>query len=283
MKVGRKCVNCLPGKLGKCANNLNPKISSASTTFTTSNYSDNTNSSITANHDSKTPLTLPQSSPVLLQPSKAISTPLQPATEHNTISPTAPSKSLTDLWPLSFSWGEHSGKAFYDAINYSYEEVVHWKPNIFLVPFGSAGTSFVKELTRLFQAFADGSSLERICMKAITLIQILLLQKPSKRSKTKDNICHLKRRLDLWSKGDILQLLDEGRCIQTRMLSRLATGKSKIDSHIFRSLMGQGKIKSALSFLSRNQSGGVLGLDEIIPQSQGKTTRDILTEKASSR
>ena len=43
--------------------------------------------------------------------------------------------------------------------------------------------------------------------------------------------------------------------------------------------MGQGKIKSALSFLSRNKSGGVLGLDEIIPQSQGKTTRDILTEK----
>ena len=131
VKAGRKCVNCLPGKLGKCANNLNPKISSASTTFTTSNYSDNTNSSITANHDSMAPLTLPQSSPVSLQPSKAISTPLQPATEHNTISPTAPSKSLTDLRPLNFSWGEHPGKAIYDAINYSYEEVVHWKPKIF--------------------------------------------------------------------------------------------------------------------------------------------------------
>ena len=104
-------------------------------------------------------------------------------------------------------------------------------------------------------------------------------KKPSKRSKTKDNICHLKRRLDLWSNGDILQLLDEGHCIQTRMLSRLATGKSKIDSRIFRSLMGQGKIKSALGFLSRDQSGGVLGLDEIIPQSQGKTTHDIPTEK----
>ena len=23
MKAGKKCVNCLPGKLGKCANNLN--------------------------------------------------------------------------------------------------------------------------------------------------------------------------------------------------------------------------------------------------------------------
>ena len=63
------------------------------------------------------------------------------------------------------------------------------------------------------------------------------------------------------------------------MLSRLANGKSKIDSHTFRSLMGQGKIKSALIFLSRDQFGNVLGLNEIFPQSQGITTRDILTEK----
>jgi hypothetical protein len=104
--------------------------------------------------------------------------------------------------------------------------VIHWKPNLFLVPFGSAGTSFVKEIARLFQAFADGSSLERVSMKAITLVQTLLLQKPSRRSKTKEHVCHLKRRLDLWSNGDIQQLLDEGRCIQARLISRLAPGKN---------------------------------------------------------
>ena len=53
---------------------------------------------------------------------------------------------------------------------------------------------------------SDGSSLERVSMKAITLVQTLLLQKPSRRSKTKEHVCHLKRRLDLWSKGDIQQL-----------------------------------------------------------------------------
>lgn len=90
-----------------------------------------------------------------------------------------------DQQPLSFSWGEYSGQTIYDVINSSYEEVIHWKPNVFLIPFGSAGTSFVKEVAHFFQAYADGSSLERVCMKAITLTQLLLLQKPSKRSKQK--------------------------------------------------------------------------------------------------
>ena len=116
-------------------------------------------------------------------------------------------------------------------------------------------------------------------MKAITLIQILLLQKPSKRSKTKDHICHLKQRFDLWSIGDFGQLLDEGRCIQARMMSQRAPGKNDVDGHIFRSLMAQGKVRSALSYLSREQTGGVLGLDEIIPQSQGLTTRDVLRDE----
>ena len=47
----------------------------------------------------------------------------------------------------------------YDSINSSYEEVIHWKHNLFLAPFGSAGTAFVKEIARLFQ---DGSSMKAI-------------------------------------------------------------------------------------------------------------------------
>ena len=43
--------------------------------------------------------------------------------------------------------------------------------------------------------------------------------------------------------------------------------------------MAQGKVQSALSYLSHDQSGGVLGLDDIIPQSQDLTTCDILRDK----
>ena len=63
------------------------------------------------------------------------------------------------------------------------------------------------------------------------------------------------------------------------MISRIAPSKNDIDGHIFRSLMAQGKVWSALSYLSCDQSGGVLGLDDIIPQSQGLTTRDVLRDK----
>ena len=45
-----------------------------------------------------------------------------------------------------------------------------------------------------------------------------------------------------------------------------------MDSYIFRA---QGKVQSALNYLSHDQAGGVLGLDDIIPQSNGLTTRDI--------
>ena len=186
---------------------------------------------------------------------------------------------VPDQQPLNFIWGEHSGEAIFNDINSGYEEVIHWKPNLFLVPFGSAGSAFVKEVARLFRAFADGSSLDRVCMKAITLIQTLLLQKPSIRSKTKDHICHLKRRLDLWYSGDIQQLLNEGRSIQTRMISRVFTEKNDIDGYIFRSLMAQGKVKSALNYLSRDKSSGCLGLDDVIPESNGMTTRDVLRNK----
>ena len=112
---------------------------------------------------------------------------------------------------------------------------MHWLPNLFLVPFGSAGTSLVKEIARLFQAFADNSSLQRVSMKAISVIQLLLLQKPSKQSKTKDHVSHLQRRLKMWLKGDFLQLLEEGRCLQSRLVFRKQQLTKKVSNYIFRS------------------------------------------------
>ena len=68
----------------------------------------------------------------------------------------------------------------------------------FQVPSGAAGKAFVSELAHLFQTHADSSSLECIAMKAITVMQILLLQKPSRTSKSKDHVIHLQRSMELW-------------------------------------------------------------------------------------
>ena len=129
------------------------------------------------------------------------------------------------------------------------------------------------------------SSLESIAMKAITVLQILPLQKPSRSSKSRDHVTHLKRRLDLWQKGDIQSLSKEGRCIQKHLGKTPGRASDEAMAHTFCKLMIEGKVQCALRYLSRNTSGGVLKLDNLIPvtTSDGETcqcsTHDILREK----
>ena len=133
-----------------------------------------------------------------------------------------------------------------------------------MIPTGNAGKSFVSELANLFQAFADGSSLEQIALKAAMVMQVLLLQKPSKTSKAKDHANHLQRRLFLWKNGDIHALLLEGRCIQKHLPKRFPLDDKSL-AKAFSKLMFQGRVRSALLLLSRNNSCGLLDLDQIIP------------------
>ena len=88
--------------------------------------------------------------------------------------------------------------------------------------------AFVSELARLFQAYGDNSSLESITVKTITVLQALLLQKPSRRSKSSDHVTHLQRRLDLWLKGDIQALTNEGRCIQKHLRKHLVVTEARL-------------------------------------------------------
>ena len=82
-------------------------------------------------------------------------------------------------------------------IDEAYNDIIHWKRNIFLLPSGATGKAFIREITRLLQAFAEGSVMECIALKASFVMQILLIQKPSQKSKSRDHVTHLKRRLDL--------------------------------------------------------------------------------------
>ena len=192
---------------------------------------------------------------------------------------------IPPLQPPSFTWGSCTGEDFCTSINSAYEEVVHWRRNIFQVPSGSSGKAFVSELARLFQAYADSSSLESIAMKAVTVMQTLLLQKPSRASKSKDHVTHLQRRLELWTNGDIQELLDEGKCIQKRLGHAQSTSNDDATARTFHDLMLQGRVQSALRYLSRNTNGGVLKLEDLVPErcANGETilrsTRDVLKDK----
>ena len=65
----------------------------------------------------------------------------------------------------------------------------------------------MRELSRLFQAFGDGSAMECVALKAAMVLPALLLQKPHAKSKAKEHSTHLEHRLNLWEKGDINSLV----------------------------------------------------------------------------
>lgn len=79
----------------------------------------------------------------------------------------------SDLPPVAdFSWGDLDGDAFGKMVGDCYDEGVHWKRNIFLIPSGGAGKAFVDEVARLFQAYADNDAIEPIALKACMVMQI---------------------------------------------------------------------------------------------------------------
>ena len=94
---------------------------------------------------------------------------------------------LPDYHPITsphFHWGPVDSEAFSLSLDAAYQEIVHWKKNSFDVPHSLVGKCFVAELARLFRAVGEGSSLKSIALKAIFVVCVLLLQKPSHTSKS---------------------------------------------------------------------------------------------------
>ena len=74
------------------------------------------------------------------------------------------------IQPPNFVWDDLSGRDFCDKVNKAHDEAVLWRRNLFLVPFGKVGKSFIQEMANLFQAFSENSSLECIALKVCFLM-----------------------------------------------------------------------------------------------------------------
>ncbi|XP_064399254.1 uncharacterized protein LOC135345735 [Halichondria panicea] len=181
VKAGNKCSNCLPSKLGNCQNS-SPKSASSVDVPVVLHLTDSAN--LTTQSIPLSPQTL-----LDLEEGDHISS---SGTSYSN-SPTPPTTSneqrsypmLPNFLPIStpnFTWGIHSATDFTQIIEATYSEVVHWRPNYFTIPLGKVGKEFVRELSRLFLAFATESSMESIALRAATVLPILLLQKPSQRN-----------------------------------------------------------------------------------------------------
>ena len=162
----------------------------------------------------------------------------------------------------SFVWGKLDGSSATDIIQSCNEEVIHWRRNFFKVPTSKAGNQFVREVSRLFCGYAEGSALESMSLYAVMLMPALLLQKP--RSKSKEHVTHLERTLALWTNGEFDELLAEGRTVQQNLRHQIPRTRRAKDNmgRIFSTLMMTDKVKAAIRLLS-DEGHGVLSIDEI--------------------
>ncbi len=167
-----------------------------------------------------TPTTTRASQPTVLsglEPSSASSQTADITGELDTPSPIPTLPNFMPMADPSFVWAVYDSATIISTISTAYDEVVCWRRNNFPVPTSKAGTAFVSELSWLFRAYAEGTALECVILKAITVVSILLLQKPHRKSKPREHTSCLEHRLQLWSEGGFDDLLNEGKALQGRL------------------------------------------------------------------
>ena len=290
VKARRLCESCLPSKLGNCANTstaisqvtapLDP--SSLSTAMT---HSTSSTTQLTTISTSRDPSVSSHSNQQIAQTSHQ-DHPLQtvPTTSTADIPDGGSSHSLPGYTTMSeptFVWGDRASAPFMKDLDAAFEQAVQWRNNCFKVPQGSAGEPFVKELSRLFNAFARESALEPVALKATIVLPLLLLQKPHRRSKAKEHTQCLERRLKLWMEGALDDLVREGKSIQDRLPRCDSKREEEHLSRSFATLMFQGKTQAALQLLSNKGKGGLLRLGNTTDADDpySLTVKEVLKEK----
>ena len=251
VKSGTSCVDCLPSRNGHCSNLAGPSpIGPECLTLPTISSVHSVSASSNSNSDS--------SHVEIVAPEFVATT--HDATSTQSVSTSISQTSIEDqnsiyflpsFEPLSdsdYQWNDLTGSEFSNAINDAYNQIVYWKPNLFRVPSGSSGKKFVNELARFFQAFADASALENVALKAAVTLPALMLQKPHAKSKVREHISCLERRLALWREGNISELLREGKAIQGLLRSHRPPKDVNSDAskaQKFSKLMMEGKVRAA--------------------------------------
>ena len=303
VKRSRPCSTCLPSRLSRCSNVplLPNSVDGLSTTtavaprvlqpipqpLPTSASSSSTSPidapPLTTATESDSAHTIDLETPIL-STSRTSPTLISTPSNSSVTTPVSGQSNYTALPPFvqmdepNFTWRELEGVHFSDIITSTYAEVIHWKHNLFSVPSGKAGTCFVMEISSLFRSYGEGSTMESCALHAAMVLPTLLLQKPHSRSKSREHVRCLDRRLTLWKEGNIEALLHEGRTIQSHFR------KVPSQSNAGEKFMKQGKLKTAIRLLSEQSKSGVLSLDNTVqsPPSQPSTVRGVLLEKHPS-
>ena len=119
-------------------------------------------------------------------------------------------------------------------------------------------------MTRIINAWVYDTSIKDIALKVSDVIPALLLQKPSKNSKSKDHLKSFERRFEIWKEGKINELYEQGKAIQDRLKSDGYPNDIVKISNKFKLQMLKGNVNGDLKILTNNMSGGILPLTDQI-------------------
>ena len=93
-----------------------------------------------------------------------------------------------------FSYPDIPGETFVNLINDLHDEIVTWKKNLFKLTTGSAAKVFIKELSLWLERFNRKTEHHSIALKFYIILPALMLQKPSKASKSQEHCKKLEDR-----------------------------------------------------------------------------------------
>ena len=273
VREGRLCDGCYPSKKGLCRNIPSDQLSSSAGQGSEMRC---------LNHVA----VLDQSSNLLSSKSIGsqrsggfISEPLgQESDKPAVVGDLPPFKPVAPL--SSVMWGDLDPSSFGSICSSIYDEVVHWRLDLMKIPSGNCGRAVVSELSRLYQAFGEGSSLESIALTVAGFLPSLLLQRPCSNSKESTNRLTLSRRLKQWKEGDFRALVEEGRAIQAHRKYKFNRMKQLNDelsmSKSFSNMIFQGRVDAALRRITDQEKGGLLHLNDEV---YGKSVKSILKDK----
>ena len=152
-----------------------------------------------------------------------------------------------------------------DEVESVYEEITKWRRNLFNLPKGNLGKKFVDEKTKLLNQWVTTN--EEQYLMLLMMMPNLLLQRTSRKTKARENKNHLERRMTMWEGRKLNELMEEGKCIQSRLptIQRKQTDDELIKS--FRNHMLRGNVNKALRLLDQTTNKGVLPItDDTIRQ-----------------
>ena len=146
-----------------------------------------------------------------------------------------------------------------------YNQIVYWKKNLFYLPSSHSGKQYIREQTTLLNAWTFDSPLKFVALKGIHVMPTILLQKPNKKSKLKDHMKALERRLKLWDEGNLLELFAQSKTIQDYLKTRTPTGEISDIARKLLMLMQKGDVNAPLKLLANNMNNGILPLNGDTP------------------